>query len=114
MSRSGGIAARGCLCLKLMAEYLSGAVGYQWSKNGVPISGATSDTYHVDAFTANDAGACTCELSGGTFGVAGPVQIAVTPPKMSAAGPAGLALAVAMAATVLLILWRGKSPYQGH
>ena len=101
------------MTLILTASALSGTVHYQWSKDGNSLPGATSDTYHVDAFTANDAGAYTCELTGDTFGSAGPVEIGVAPPKMPAASPAGLAFGVCLTAAVLIFRKR-KSPYRGQ
>lgn len=35
----------------------------QWSKNGTPIPGATSEYYIISNFTANDAGTYTCSVS---------------------------------------------------
>jgi hypothetical protein len=91
------------MTLKVKASELSGTVHYQWSKNGNAISDATSDTYHVDAFSADDAGTYTCELTGDTFGTAGPVQIGVAPPRVPAARPVGLILGIAVAASILVL-----------
>jgi len=90
------------MTLKLTASALSGAVHYQWLKNDNALPDATSDTYHVDAFTAEDAGAYTCELTGDTFGSAGPVQIGLAPPKVPAACPFGLAAGVMLTALGLI------------
>ncbi len=91
------------MTLKLTASALSGAVQYQWLKNGNAIPDATSDTYHVDAFSTDDAGAYTCELTGDTFGSAGPVQIGLAPTEMPAGSPVCFALGVCLATTILAV-----------
>ena len=90
------------MTLTLSAGDLAGVVGYQWSKNGSPIPGATSDTYHVDHFTEKDAGAYSCQLTGDGFGSATPVQIDLLDPTMPATGTTGLVLAMAMVTGVLV------------
>jgi hypothetical protein len=91
------------MTLKLTAEGLVGPVGYQWSKDGTAIAGATTDTYQVDRMTGDDAGVYTCALTGGTFGTAGPAQIQVIMPKVPASSPVGLVLGVALGMTVLFL-----------
>ena len=99
------------MTLKVTASKLSGQVSYQWKKNRTPVYGvgAKSDTYHIDAFTAADAGAYTCDLSGGTMGTAGPVQIGFIPPKVPVASPAGLAFGVCLAAAMLILRKRAST-----
>jgi uncharacterized repeat protein (TIGR01451 family) len=41
------------------------APAYQWSRNGTPITGATSSSYAIAAVTAGDAGTYTCALTNG-------------------------------------------------
>ncbi|MGB0579372.1 MAG: beta strand repeat-containing protein [Limisphaerales bacterium] len=56
------------ICIGQSASFTVGATGdapltYQWSKNGVAISGATNPTYAIPSVTAGDAGSYTVVVS---------------------------------------------------
>ena len=83
----------------------------QWLKDGTAIPYATTDTYHVDHIALADAGSYTCQVTdeNGVVFSADPAPVAVSAEKVPAAGPAGLALGVCLAASVLVLRQR-KSP----
>jgi len=58
----------------------SGALSYQWRRNGVPIPGATAESYVIQSASANDAGSYSVEVTSprGTA-VSGTVQVTVGP-----------------------------------
>jgi hypothetical protein len=85
---------------------------YQWTKDGVAIDDATSDTYHVDALSTADTGWYTCQLTdSGKYLLTLPaVHIEVFPQgSLPAAGYAALFLTAA-ACVLLAILRRRHVP----
>jgi hypothetical protein len=66
------------MTLTVTPQGLPGQVSYQWLKDGAPLSGETTDTYHVDGVNWGDAGVYTCRVSGDTFGATSPFSVTVS------------------------------------
>jgi len=100
------------LTLTLAATGFLGATTYQWTKDGEAILNATTDTYHVDQAALSDAGSYTCQVTdeNGVVFTADPVPVAVSAEKVPSASTVGMALGVALAASVL-VLRKRKSPH---
>ncbi|MCX6140376.1 MAG: immunoglobulin domain-containing protein, partial [Candidatus Kapabacteria bacterium] len=66
--------------LTLTVTASGSALRYQWSKNGAPITDATSAEYKVPAVTLGDAGAYSCAITGGCGNiVSAEASVIVTP-----------------------------------
>src|SRR5205085_11922041 len=95
-----------------------GPLGYQWTKNGSPISGATASSLQIASAQATDAGIYAVRISSGEATMTSAnATITVTPPNspppptapMIAAQPASQNLAVG-AQLLLTVTATGSAP----
>ena len=98
------------MILRVQVTAASGNVGYQWLKNGAPLSGQTTATYEVMALMATDSGRYVCRVTDqcGVVHDTPPAVLNVLPEgSVSAAGTAGLcALTALMTVAAALVLRR--------
>ncbi|HRE04949.1 MAG TPA: polysaccharide lyase family 8 super-sandwich domain-containing protein [Opitutaceae bacterium] len=92
------------------------APSYQWSKNGAPVAGATSDTLILSGITASDAGDYTCTLTNplGTV-TTRPASLELTTPpasptRLTNLSVRSLAGTGAQTLTVGFVIGRGEVP----
>lgn len=98
------------MTLRVEVTAASGSVGYQWLKNGTPLSDQTSATYEVAALMATDSGSYVCRVTDqcGVVHNTPPAVLTVLPEgSVPAAGTAGLcALMALMTVAAALVLRR--------
>lgn len=75
----------GCFGKQLTLFVVAGgsSINYQWRKNGVNISGANSNTYTINSYTANDSGNYTCVVTNSCNSITSNTAVVTNPSTVS-------------------------------
>ncbi len=116
-AQRGWIEESQSLSLTAVTTNLVGSISYQWTKDTAPISGATDETYHVDALSVEDSGWYGCQVTDESKAVLdlAPVLIQVFPEgSLPVGGIAGFAALAILTACCFVLFSRKRRANRSH